>query len=182
MATVSIGQGAQAKVAQQMESLGSNLLMVLPGSIAMHGVATGPGPRRTSPGTTPRRSRGSWEARWRRWRPSTAPGAQVRLRRSELVHARSRAPPRHTCKSAPGPLAEGEAFGREEDASAAKVCVLGQAVVKKLFIPGAPSWASRSGSSTCPARGGHLATKGQSFGGSDQDDVILMPWSTVVRG
>jgi len=30
MATVSIGQGAQAKVAQQMESLGSNLLMVLP--------------------------------------------------------------------------------------------------------------------------------------------------------
>ena len=43
MATVSIGQGAQAKVAQQMESLGSNLLMVLPGSIASHGVATGTG-------------------------------------------------------------------------------------------------------------------------------------------
>src|SRR5438874_10920175 len=43
MATVSIGQGAQAQVAQQMESLGSNLLMVLPGSIAMHGVATGSG-------------------------------------------------------------------------------------------------------------------------------------------
>src|SRR5256885_4689795 len=43
MATVSIGRGAQAKVAQQMESLGSNLLMVLPGSIATHGVATGAG-------------------------------------------------------------------------------------------------------------------------------------------
>ena len=43
VATVSIGQGAQAKVAQQMESLGTNLLMVLPGSIAMHGVATGSG-------------------------------------------------------------------------------------------------------------------------------------------
>jgi len=28
---------------------------------------------------------------------------------------------------------------------------------------------------------GILAVKGQSFGGSDQDDVILMPWSTVVR-
>src|SRR2546427_6749490 len=47
MATVSIGQGAQAKVAQQMESLGSNLLMVLPGSIAMHGVATGSGATQT---------------------------------------------------------------------------------------------------------------------------------------
>src|SRR5258708_33497631 len=43
VATVSIGQGAQAKVATQMESLGTNLLMVLPGSIAMHGVATGAG-------------------------------------------------------------------------------------------------------------------------------------------
>jgi len=40
VATVAIGQGAQAKVAQQMESLGSNLLMVLPGSMANHGVAT----------------------------------------------------------------------------------------------------------------------------------------------
>src|ERR1700738_4921771 len=43
VATVSIGQGAQAKVARQMESLGTNLLMVLPGSIAMHGVSTGSG-------------------------------------------------------------------------------------------------------------------------------------------
>src|SRR5207248_11643028 len=43
MATVSIGQGAQAKVAEQMESLGANLLMVLPGSIAIHGGATGSG-------------------------------------------------------------------------------------------------------------------------------------------
>ncbi|TMA16865.1 MAG: ABC transporter permease, partial [Deltaproteobacteria bacterium] len=43
VATVAIGQGAQAKVAQQMESLGSNLLMVLPGSMAKGGVATGTG-------------------------------------------------------------------------------------------------------------------------------------------
>src|SRR5256885_7933089 len=52
MATVSIGQGAQAKVAEQMESLGANLLMVLPGSIAMHGVATRSG---AAPEPTPRR-------------------------------------------------------------------------------------------------------------------------------
>src|SRR5438309_10964618 len=43
VATVAIGQGAQAKVAAQMASLGSNLLMVVPGSIASHGVATGAG-------------------------------------------------------------------------------------------------------------------------------------------
>src|SRR3954471_2645198 len=43
VATVAIGQGAQAKVAQQMESLGSDLLMVLPCSMANHRVATGTG-------------------------------------------------------------------------------------------------------------------------------------------
>jgi putative ABC transport system permease protein len=80
------------------------------------------------------------------------------------------------------PLAEGEAFGREEDASAAKVCVLGQTVVKKLFIPGAPVLGEQIRVKHVPCKVvGILATKGQSFGGSDQDDVILMPWSTVVR-
>src|SRR5207245_11762217 len=43
VATVAIGQGAQAKVAAQMASLGSNLLMVMPGSISQHGAATGAG-------------------------------------------------------------------------------------------------------------------------------------------
>jgi putative ABC transport system permease protein len=43
VATVAIGQGAQAKVAAQMASLGSNLLMIVPGSIATHGVSTGAG-------------------------------------------------------------------------------------------------------------------------------------------
>ncbi len=80
------------------------------------------------------------------------------------------------------PLAEGEAFGREEDASAAKVCVLGQTVLNKLFIPGAPVLGEQIRVKHVPCKVvGILATKGQSFGGSDQDDVILMPWSTVVR-
>ncbi len=35
-------------------------------------------------------------------------------------------------------VSQGEAFGREEDAAAAKVCVLGKTVVDKLFVPGAP--------------------------------------------
>ena len=43
VATVAIGQGAQAKVAAQMASLGSNLLMIMPGSISQHGAATGSG-------------------------------------------------------------------------------------------------------------------------------------------
>jgi len=47
VATVAIGQGAQAKVAAQMASLGSNLLMIVPGSMMTRGAATGAGATQT---------------------------------------------------------------------------------------------------------------------------------------
>src|ERR671930_933290 len=47
VATVALGQGARAKVAQQMASLGSNLLMVVPGSMMTRGAATGAGATQT---------------------------------------------------------------------------------------------------------------------------------------
>jgi putative ABC transport system permease protein len=43
VATVAIGDGARVKMAQQMASLGSNLLMVMPGSMQNRGVSTGAG-------------------------------------------------------------------------------------------------------------------------------------------
>src|SRR5882724_197922 len=86
MATVSIGQGAQAKVAAQMESLGANLLMVLPGSIGLHGVATGtrhpePHPRRRHGHRTRARGLGGGG------RPDQPHQRADRVRRPELVHA-----------------------------------------------------------------------------------------------
>src|SRR3979411_1504443 len=119
MATVSIGQGAQAKVAQQMESLGSNLLMVLPGSIAMHGVATGSGATQNltrDDATAIDTERGGAVAAVA---PICRTGAQVlygdqnwftQVQGSTAAFLQGRA----------WPLAEGEAFGREEVASGAK--------------------------------------------------------------
>ncbi|MGZ6142298.1 MAG: ABC transporter permease, partial [Myxococcales bacterium] len=79
-------------------------------------------------------------------------------------------------------LAQGEAFGREEDAAAAKVCILGKTVVDKLFTPGSPVVGEQIRVKHVPCKViGVLASKGQSSWGQDQDDVVLMPWSTVVR-
>jgi len=180
MATVSIGQGAQAKVAQQMESLGSNLLMVLPGSIAMHGVATGSGATQNltrDDATAIERELGTSVAALA---PINRTGAQVvygdqnwftQVQGTTAAYLQVRA----------WPITEGEAFGREEDVSAAKVCV-GQTVVNKLFVPGAPVLGEQIRVKHVPCKVvGILSVKGQSFGGADQDDVILMPWSTVVR-
>ena len=47
IAMVSVGAGAQARVAEQIRSLGSNLILVLPGSSASTGVRLGFGTRPT---------------------------------------------------------------------------------------------------------------------------------------
>ena len=181
VATVSIGQGAQAKVAAQMESLGSNLLMILPGSVAMHGVSTGAG-------ATQNLTRDDAAAIERELTASVAAVAPINRTGGQVVYGdqnwftQVQGSTAAFLQVRAWQLAEGEAFGREEDASAAKVCVLGQTVVKKLFIPGAPVLGEQIRVKHVPCKViGILATKGQSFGGSDQDDVILMPWSTVVR-
>jgi putative ABC transport system permease protein len=181
MATVSIGQGAQAKVAAQMESLGANLLMVLPGSIAMHGVATGSG-------ATQNLTRDDATAIERELTSSVAAVAPINRTGAQVVYGDQNWFTQIQGTTAAylmvraWPLAQGEAFGREEDASAGKVCVLGQTVVNKLFIPGAPVLGEQIRVKHVPCKVvGILSVKGQSFGGSDQDDVILMPWSTVVR-
>src|SRR2546427_6462439 len=180
MATVSIGQGAQAKVAQQMESLGANLLMVLPGSIAMHGVATGSG-------ATQNLTRDDATAIERELGTSVAAVAPINRTGAQIVYGdqnwftQVQGTTAAYLQVRAWPLAQGEAFGREEDASAAKVCILGQTVVKKLFIPGAPVIGEQIRVKHVPCKViGILTSKGHAFG-TDEDDTVLMPWSTVVR-
>src|SRR5258705_4031959 len=181
MAPVSLGQGAQAKGAQPMESLGANLLMVLPGSIAMEGVATGSG-------ATQNLTRDDATAIERELSPSVAAVAPINRTGAQVVYGDQNWFTQVQGSTAAylqvrnWPLAQGEAFGREEDASAAKVCLLGKTVVDKLFVPGAPVLGEQIRVKHVPCKVvGILATKGQSFGGQDPDDVIVMPWSTVVR-
>src|SRR2546428_42006 len=180
MATVSIGQGAQAKVAQQMESLGSNLLMVLPGSIAMHGVATGSG-------ATQNLTRDDATAIERELGNSVAAVAPINRTGAKVVYGdqtwftQVQGTTAAYLQVRAWPVAQGEAFGREEDVSAAKVCLLGQTVVNKLFVPGAPVLGEQVRVKHVPCKViGILAGKGNAFG-TDEDDTILMPWTTVVR-
>ncbi len=181
VATVAIGQGAQAKVAQQMESLGTNLLMVLPGSIAMHGVATGSG-------ATQNLNRDDAAAIERELGSSVAAVAPINRTGAQVVYGDQNWFTQVVGTTAAyldvrsWPMAQGDAFGREEDVSAAKVCVLGKTVVDKLFLPNSPVIGEQIRVKHVPCKViGVLSAKGQTSFGQDQDDVILMPWSTVVR-
>ena len=56
IAMVAVGSGAHARVAEQIQSLGSNLLIVISGSVTVRGVRGGGGAAPPSQRTTPTRS------------------------------------------------------------------------------------------------------------------------------
>ena len=180
VATVAIGQGAQAKVAAQMASLGSNMLMILPGSMMQHGAATGTG-------ATQNLTRDDAQAIEKELTASVGAVAPMNRTGAQVVYGDANwftqvvgtSPSYLDVRS--WTLAQGEMFGREEDAAAAKVCILGQTVVDKLF--GAqPALGEQIRVKHVPCKVvGILSMKGQSWGGQDQDDIILMPWTTLVR-
>jgi putative ABC transport system permease protein len=181
VATVAIGQGAQAKVAQQMASLGSNLLMVLPGSVASHGAATGTGAQQSL-------TRDDATAIERELGDSVAGVSPVSRTNGQVLYGGQNwftsiqgvSPSYLDIRNAA--VAEGQAFTREQDASAAKVAIIGKTVADKLFPNGAQVVGEQIRVKQEPVTViGVLAAKGQSAFGQDQDDVILMPWTTVAR-
>ena len=181
VATVAIGQGAQAKVAQQMASLGSNLLMVLPGSMASHGVATGTGAQQSL-------TRDDATAIERELSDSVGGVSPVSRTNGQVLYGGQNwftsiqgvSPSYLEIRNAA--LAEGQVFTREQDASAAKVAIIGKTVADKLFPNGAQIVGEQIRVKQEPVTVvGVLASKGQSAFGQDQDDVVLMPWTTVAR-
>jgi putative ABC transport system permease protein len=180
VSTVSLGQGARAKVAKQMASLGSNLLMVVPGSMMNRGAATGAGATQTL-------TLDDGRAVERELSHVVAAAAPVNRQGAQVVYGDMNwftqviGSTGSYLQVRQWPLAAGESFGREEEAAGAKVCLLGQTVKEKLFGEGnALGEQIRVKHVPCKVVG-LLAPKGQGNWGQDQDDVIVMPWSTLVR-
>jgi putative ABC transport system permease protein len=180
VATVAIGQGAQAKVAAQMASLGSNLLMVMPGSISQHGAATGSGATQNLTRDDALAIEKELTSTVSAIAPMNRAGAQVVYGDANWFTQVIGTTPAYLDVRG-WTLSSGEMFGREEDAAAAKVCILGQTVVDKLFGD-QPAIGEQIRVKHVPCKVvGILAAKGQSSWGQDQDDVILMPWTSLVR-
>ncbi len=180
VATVSLGQGARAKVASQMASLGSNLLMVVPGSMSTRGAATGAGATQTLVLDDARAIERELSGVVAAVAPVNRASAQViygdanwftQVMGSTAAYLQVRG----------WSLSLGDPFGREEEAAGAKVCILGQTVREKLFGDANPVGEGiRVKHVPCKVVA-VLAPKGQGSQGQDQDDIILMPWSTLVR-
>jgi putative ABC transport system permease protein len=180
VSVVAIGDGARAKVAAQMSTMGANLLVVLPGAIRARGVSTGSGAAQTltfdDAISIERELAGSVAAA----APINRASAQVIFRDANWsTNIQGSTLSFFAVRN--WPLAAGDFWTREDEGGATKVCVIGKTVADRLFgATQALGEQIRVKHMPCVVLG-ILTPKGQSSTGQDQDDVIVMPWTTLVR-
>ena len=173
---IAVGAGAQARVEEQIRALGSNLLLVMPGSTTAGGVRMGFGSgstlteddvvainREIPEALAAPALRGAAQVIWGNANWST----QVFGVTPEYLDVRQ------------WPLAAGRAFEPAEMAAAAKVALIGATVAKQLFGSGDPLDQSIRIKRVPFTVIGVLDVKGQSLMGTDQDDLVLVPIKTA---
>jgi len=176
---LAVGMGAGRKVEEQIASMGSNLMLVVPGSSQQGGMRMGFG-------TQPTLVLGDADAIARQC-PAVAETAPVLPGGAQIVYGNMNWATRVQGTDAgmlvvrEWPLAGGRAFTDQDLKSAAKVCILGQTVVENLF-GGADPLGQVVRIKNLPFHViGVLAEKGQSFTGDDQDDTIMVPVTTAQK-
>ncbi len=176
IAMVAVGAGASQKIAAQISSMGSNLLIVLPGSTTAGGVRMGAG-------SQPTLSMGDADAILKEC-PSVADDAPTLGGVAQLIagHMNWSTGVQGTT---PGflnvrdwDLSSGRAFTQQDVKSATKVALLGQTVVDNLFGDQNPVGQTIRVKNVPFTVVGVLARKGQSAQGQDQDDTVLIPVTT----
>lgn len=179
IAMLAIGQGAQFSVEQQISSLGTNVLIVYPGSQNVGGIRMGAGASTTlteddataiakecpavsliSPGTRAGGQVIAGNLNWATGIEGTGPD-YLEIRKWGIEY--------------------GDFYTDQDVKAAAKVCVLGKTVADVLFPDMSPVGQTvRIRNVPCKVIG-VLTKKGQNAMGQDQDDIILAPWTTVKR-
>ena len=173
---IAVGAGAQARVEDQIRALGSNLLLVMPGSTTAGGVRMGFGSgstlteddvlavnREIPEALAAPALRGAAQVIWGNANWST----QVFGVTPEYLDVRQ------------WPLVAGRSFEPAEMAAAAKVCLIGATVARQLFGDGDPLDQSIRIKRVPFTVIGVLDVKGQSLMGTDQDDLVLVPIKTA---
>jgi putative ABC transport system permease protein len=178
-AMVSVGTGAKAQMEAQVAGLGQNVIMVLAGSLSRGGVFTGMGAAATltiedaaamrnelegvlyvSPEVRGAAQLTAGDANW---------NTSVMGESDEYFNLRS------------WPIAAGEFFTAHDVQATARVVVLGQTVATKLFAESDPVGETIRIKDVPFTVVGLMSAKGSNMMGQDQDDVVIMPYTTAMR-
>jgi putative ABC transport system permease protein len=179
IAMLAIGQGAEYSVEQQISALGTNVLIVLPGSQQTGGLRVGAGTMTNltdddaqaiqrecpavglvSPGTRAGGQVIAGNLNWATGIEGTGPD-YLEIRKWSVEY--------------------GDFYTESDIKAAAKVCVLGKTVADNLFPDSSPVGQNIRIRNVPFKVVGVLSRKGQNAMGQDQDDVILAPYTTVTR-
>jgi macrolide transport system ATP-binding/permease protein len=180
IAMVAIGQGANEAVRKQIASLGTNLLVVVPGATTLGGVRAGYGSASTLTVSDVRAIR----------RECDAVGNVSYLIRQlgQTQYANKNWSTNIQGVSANYPpitnwrIASGRGISNEDNQHAALVAVLGQSAYRQLFDADEDPIGATIQVKEMPLRViGLLAPKGQTAYGQDQDDVVMIPFTTAER-
>jgi putative ABC transport system permease protein len=179
IAMVSVGAGADRFVQQQIASFGTNIVMVIPGAVTSGGARSGWGGASTL-------TVGDTEAVRRV--PEVAAATHSRRQVLQTIYGNTnwstvvQGVTTDFQRVRDWPVANGSFFTERHEKSAAKVAVLGETVVRNLFGPGQDPIGTVIRIKNVPFKViGVLTAKGQSSWGQDQDDVVMIPFSTAER-
>ena len=179
IATVAIGSGATQRIEEQIASIGSNLIIVLPGSTTSSGLRLGTGNAVTLTEADARELAAQCPA-IAFATPTVRGGAQVVYENSNWATIIFGVTPDYlTIRDYT--IAQGAAFTQQDVVGANKVALLGKTVVTNLFGDIDPIGQTIRIKKVPFIVAGVLSPKGQSSTGQDQDDVILLPISSAKR-
>jgi len=179
ISAISIGNGAKTQVEAQVASLGQNVLSVFPGSFSTGGARGGWGSRSTL-------TADDAVAITREVENVVAVSCEVRDRNQVLANGRNwntqmmGESPDYLSIRAWG-LSAGAMFTESDVRSAAKVCVIGKTVADELFGGEDPVGQTLRIRDIPFKILGVLQSKGVNFFGQDQDDTVVVPYTSAMR-
>ena len=177
VATIGIGEGARLQAENQLKSLGTNFLMIFPGTTTSSGAKAGWG-------SSSRLSGDDVEALKREVETVAYVSATIRTV-AQVIYGNQNWSTSIQGGEVDWPLirswnvAQGQFFTDQDNRSASKVCVLGQTVNTNLFGDEDPVGKTIRIKNIPFKVVGVLESKGGSTLGQDQDYIVIAPYETV---
>ncbi len=178
IAMMEIGRGSSHSIQSSIEKMGANSILVMPGAPRRGGVSQGFG---SGVSLTPQ----DCEAILREC-PSVGLASPMVTASGQVIYGSINYAPGQISGVSPDFLAirnweieEGRCFGEREVERRARVCVVGAAIVREVFGGNSPIDSELRIKNTTFKVVGVLKSKGANMMGQDEDDVILLPWTTA---
>jgi len=179
IAVVSIGNGAKAQVEASIANLGQNIISVFPGNFTAGGVRGGFGTASTLTVEDALAIRNeiqgvanvSPEMRDRSQILANGLNWNTQIQGEDINYLEIRT----------WPMGEGDMFSEADVRSGAKVCVVGKTIVDQLYTGSDPIGQTLRIRNIPFKIVGVLSAKGFNFFGQDQDDVVIIPYTSHLK-